>query len=96
MSGNRIDTTQSEIVLILRRLGFGVALLSPLGHGYPDLLVSSPDGRRLVLAEIKTRQGVLKPSQKAWHAAWPGPVHIWRSIEDALATFGLEVVGADC
>ena len=89
------DATQAPIVAALRGLGYGVVNLSLLGQGIPDLLVASPDGRRLWLIEVKDAQGKnrVNPAQQRFAAKFPAPVHVVRSVEDVLRVVGLEVEG---
>lgn len=88
---SRTDATQPAIVDGLRQLGFGILDLHLSGHGAPDILVCSPDGRQTVLAEIKGPGGTLRPAQVRWHASWPARVYVWHDLTEALATFGIEV-----
>jgi hypothetical protein len=65
----------------LRRLGFSVQPLSiPDG---PDLLLAKAG--RHGLAEVKTGTAKLRPGQRDWIAAWPAPVYVLRSVDDAVA-----------
>lgn len=85
-----VDQNQATMVAGLRRLGWGVWDTHALGRGAPDLVVCSPDGR-LALGEVKSPGGRLTPRERYWHSVWPGTVHVWDSLSDVLATFGLTV-----
>lgn len=85
----RTDSTQAPIVEALRELGYGCLDLHLVGHGAPDILCCSPDGRRVYLAELKTPNGRISPRQAAWRERWPGIVHVWRSRDEALRTVGV-------
>lgn len=93
----RIDTNQSFIVGGLRALGVGVEPgMSRLGKGRADLLVAVHKNRTFV-REIKrtveqakkekrsVKEVALNDDQKKWHAAWPGDVAVWRTLDDAIA-----------
>lgn len=58
----RVDTTQGEIVAALRAVGCRVDITSGLGDGFPDLVVSRPDGR-VYLVEAKSPGGKLTPDE---------------------------------
>lgn len=83
---SRVDANQKAIVTGLRKLGALVLHLHTLGHGAPDLLVQFRGV--LYLMEIKTLTGTLTPDEVKFHAQWQ-PVHIVRSICDAMAVLGL-------
>lgn len=87
------DANQKAIVESLRALGMGVANLSGVGGGVPDLLVCNRQGQ-LWLLEVKNPDGYnrVEKSQKAWIQKWPGAVRIVRSVEEALQAVGLVVV----
>lgn len=79
----RTDANQAEIVAALRDIpGCFVADLHEVGRGCPDLLV----GFRGVnyLMEVKSARGKLTGDEQRWQNFWPAPVHIVRSVEDAL------------
>ena len=84
----KVDRNQRPIVEALRKAGAAVQSLAAVGGGVPDLLVWHRGS--LALLEIKDPAGRerkvgLTPSQEAWHAAWPGKVHVVSSVEQALA-----------
>jgi hypothetical protein len=75
------DTAERPIIDALRACGFAVQALSiPDG---PDLLLAKAG--RHGLAEVKTGTAKLRPGQRAWIAAWPAPVYVLRSVDDAVA-----------
>lgn len=79
----KVDKNQKEIVEVLRKRGFYVALTHRQGDGYPDLHVSK--GRRAQLIEVKDGNEALTPKEEKFHTEWQGPpIAILRSIEDAL------------
>ena len=88
----RVDANQTQIVSALRAAGATVQSLSAVGQGCPDLLVGYHG--HLYLIEIKDGANVpskqlLTDDQKKWHDAWTGsPVHVVRSIEQALKILG--------
>lgn len=93
MSPKRIDDNQNEIVKGLRQIGAEVQSLAELGRGCPDTLVAFR--QRWYVAEIK--DGSKPPSRQKltdkeidWHKKFNphAPVHIWRSLDDALRTIG--------
>ncbi len=79
----RVDNNHAAIVRQLRQAGASVWDTSRFGQGAPDLVVSW--GSRVYLVEVKSKDGTLTADEADWHAAWKGPVHIVRSIEEALA-----------
>jgi len=40
--------------------------------------------------EVKQAKRKLTPDQEAWRAAWNGPIHIVRSVAEALKVIGIE------
>lgn len=77
----RRDLSEKPIIDTLRRLGFAVQPLSV--RNVPDLLIAKAG--RAALAECKTGNAELEPGQRDWIAAWPGPVYVLRTVEDAIA-----------
>jgi hypothetical protein len=78
----RTDGNHAEIRTAMREAGAEVEDMSGSGKGMPDTLVYTADGR-LLLVEIKMPKGTLTAPQIRFHARFP--VHIVRSVEDALA-----------
>lgn len=74
----RVDRNQSEIVAALRRCGVAVEVI-----GQPvDLLIHSRFGTALM--ECKTEDGRLTKDQVEFVSRWPGPLHIVRTVDEAL------------
>lgn len=91
MRAAKVDRNQAEIVRALRKVGAGVQSLAELGCGVPDLLVAFRG--QLVLMEIKDwrqppSKRKLTKDQKRWHAAWPVPVPIVETVNEALKAIG--------
>lgn len=84
----RVDINQREIVAALRRAGASVQVLSQVGQGVPDLLVSRAGTNYLLEVKAGPRDA-LTPDEAAWHDAWRGQVCVVRSAEEALAAVGL-------
>lgn len=89
----RIDANHNEIVEGLRAVGAEVQSLASVGHGCVDALVAFRGS--WYVGEIKdgakspSRQK-LTPDEERWHGRFSAkaPVHIWRSLDDALRTIG--------
>lgn len=75
------DASEGEVILTLRNCGWRVLQIN-VKDG-PDLLAAK--GGRTVLIEVKTGKQQLRPGQAAWQAAWPAPVYVVRTVDDALA-----------
>ena len=89
-----VDANQAEIVAALRGVGASVLDLHGIGvAGVPDLLVVF--GERAVLMEIKNPKGKnrVKESQERFRQTWRGRVEIVRSVDEALAAIGVQVMG---
>lgn len=90
----RIDANQPAIVNALRQAGATVQILSHVGKGCPDLLVTDYNyhtGRiEALLVEVKTEKGELTPDEARFFATYPdgGPLIIARSADDVLRWFG--------
>jgi len=86
----RTDANQAEIVAALRAAGAEVQSLHTVGHGCPDLLVAY-EGAWYV-AEVKSKKGTLTGSQPEWHERFgkQAPVHVWRTVEQALDDIGAD------
>lgn len=84
----RVDANQAEIVKALRSAGRFVEVLSDVGRGVPDLLVSW-SGKCLLL-EVKVPGAKLTPDELEWHRKWLGPsVAVVRSVGEALEATGV-------
>ena len=84
----KVDANQSAIVQALRQVGASILHLHTLGRGVPDLLVAKHD--RMWLMELKDgdkspSKRKLTPDEVKWIDAWPGPVYVVESVEDAIA-----------
>lgn len=92
------DANCKAIVKALRDAGVSVDYWVPSGRqrGIPDLVC----GHRGVshLLEVKNANGKdeVSDDQRAWHDLWRGgPVHVVRTVEQALAAVGLTVTAQD-
>jgi hypothetical protein len=86
MWARRIDANQGSVVSYLRALGWSVFITSPLGRGFPDLVVGCPGFAAVV--EVKDGDKVpskrqLTPDEKTFREMWQGPYVIAESPEDA-------------
>jgi hypothetical protein len=96
----RIDANHNEIAEGVRAVGAEFQSLASVGRGCPDALISYRGV--WYVGEIKdgskspSRQK-LTPDEEKWHARFSpkAPVHIWRSLEDALRTIGAIASRAD-
>lgn len=87
----KIDANQPAIVKALRAIGCDVMVLSAVGDGCPDLLVTAPIfPRRTMLIEIK--DGAKPPSERGltmdqveFHREWRGEIHVVKSVDEATA-----------
>ena len=90
----KVDANQAEIVCALRAIGCCVVSTAPLGNGVPDILVTTPCGKRTFLVEIKDgakppSARKLTPDEAAFHASWLGELYVVESVEDAIRTVGM-------
>jgi Holliday junction resolvase len=83
----RVDSNQNEIVTMLRKMGYSVAITSDCGKGFPDIVVGR-SGRNY-LFEIK--DGSKPPSaQKLTEAEqqfcdnWKGQYNVITCLDDAI------------
>lgn len=82
---HRSDANAVEIISALRQAGASVESIGrPL-----DILVGWRGETYLV--EIKTPQGKLRQSQKAFLAAWKGHAMVVRSVDEAMALLGIDL-----
>jgi hypothetical protein len=91
----KIDSNQPAITKKFRDLGCSVAILSSVGNGLPDLLISKWIGREsgqpqrwTALIEIKDGSKPpsgrkLTPDEAAFHYAWQGELFIIESEKQA-------------
>ena len=80
----KIDENQPSIVAALRAAGYYVQSLAAVGHGFPDLLACKKSGA-IMLLEVKMPGERLTTDETKWHRAFPGPVFVVHSVEEALA-----------
>jgi hypothetical protein len=52
------------------------------GDGFPDWLVCSPDGSRVIVVECKMPGAVYTDDEIAFQLAYPGPYETVRTLED--------------
>lgn len=84
----RLDDNHTAIVTKLRQACCAVQSLASVGNGCPDLLVSR--NGQMWLMEVK--DGDKSPSRQRltedealWISKWKAPVHIVRTVDEALA-----------
>lgn len=91
---SKVDANQSKIVDALRAIGCGVHSTSGMRKGFPDLIVSFLETRRVtVLMEVKDGKKPpsareLNPQQEEFHRFWPGEIYVVKNIDEALAIVG--------
>lgn len=88
----RTDANHAQIRDQLRKLGVYVWDCSGYGGGFPDLLCVIR--REVVLLEVKNPKAppckrALTPDEKAFFAAYPGPVFVVTTVEQALEYLGM-------
>ena len=85
----KIDDNQPDIIRALKAVGVSVEII-----GKPvDLLVYNPRTKETSLLECKALDGRYTKDQVEFMARWPGPVHVARSAEEAVAAvLGREVM----
>lgn len=92
---SRVDENQPTIVKALRRAGCSVQILSAVGEGCPDLLVTRPYyPHHTMLMEIKDGKKPpsareLTPAQIKFHREWKGVIHVVTSEDEALEAAGV-------
>lgn len=84
---HRSDLNQTEIVKALRKCGAQVAITSQVGNGFPDLTICIASIN--ILVEIKDgrkppSQQKLTEAEQKFHDSWLGPLHVVRSVDEAL------------
>lgn len=82
----RVDANHLATANHLRKVGFSVVSLAPMGGGIPDLLVGRPNFSCLV--ELKDGQKPaskqkLTPKEQEFSDSWTGPLITAYSAEDA-------------
>lgn len=85
MRAAKADSTQKEIVEVLRRCGVFVTSLHRVGKGVPDLLCAHRGRWHVVEIKNGSRLGwKLTPAQKKFRALAPAPVVVLTSVTDAV------------
>lgn len=83
----RVDTSQPDIVIALRKAGMSVSSLAAVGNGVPDLIAGYRGIN--VLLEVKTGDRdcdrKLTVRESKWHEGWIGQKAIVSTPEEALA-----------
>ena len=87
MRAAKVDLNHGEIVDALRKCGVSVQSLASIGKGCPDLLCAGYGNMWLI--EVKGPKGKLTLDQQKFIADWHGPVHIARTVDDALKIVGV-------
>ena len=90
MRGQRVDKNQAEIVTALRAVGALVILTYRQGDGCPDAFVWFRG--KWTAHELKSPTGRLTTGQQILQTQWPGTVYVSRSIDEALAAIGAQVI----
>lgn len=88
----KIDRNQPEIVRDLRKMGFSVWITSGCGDGAPDLVVGK--GSKCLPVELKDplqppSKRRLTEDERAFHAAWTGPILVAETTEQILKAMGV-------
>lgn len=86
MWARRIDANQGSVVSYLRALGWSVFITSPLGRGFPDLVVGCPG----FTAVVEIKDGSKRPSERkltedevTFRERWTGNYILATGPEDA-------------
>ena len=83
----RVDANQKEIVTMLRRMGYSVAVTSDCGKGFPDIVVGR-SGKNY-LFEIKDGNKVpsaqkLTEAEQQFSDSWKGQYNVITCLDDAI------------
>lgn len=83
-----MDANQTQIVSALKAAGASVQSLARIGQGCPDVLAARSG--QMWLLEIKNPGGKdeVNERQHKWHIEWNAPVHVVRSVDEALRVIG--------
>lgn len=85
----KVDVNQAEIVKTLREAGADVYILSMVGKGLPDLMVTF-HGETILMEVKKDAKAKFTPDQLKFIANWKGgPLSRVDSPEAALRAIGL-------
>lgn len=82
MRAAKVDGPQAAIVQALRGMGAACCSTATLGKGAPDLLCAFRSA--LVWLEVKAPGEHLNALQRAFHASWPGVIHVVTSADEAM------------
>lgn len=90
MLASKVDLNQPQIIRDLRKIGATVTVISSLGKGVPDLLVSYQE--KWWLFELKNpdkpkSQQKLTIDEQKWVNRQKAPVYIVRDIGEAITIF---------
>ena len=88
------DANHDEIKTDLEWCGIRVFDSASVGNGFPDLVAGGIHRvtyvPQIVLLEVKTKDGKLRPGQKAFLDDWYGlPVYVVQTSAEALEKFGI-------
>jgi Holliday junction resolvase len=83
----RVDANQNEIVTMLRKMGYSVAITSDCGKGFPDIVVGR-SGKNY-LFEIKDGNKVpskqkLTDLEQQFADTWKGQYNVITCLDDAI------------
>ena len=79
---NRVDLNHVEIVNALRKISSLSVRATPLGDGFPDIIVGY-NGHNF-LFEIKSEKGRLRASQERFRREWFGQVFEVRGLKQII------------
>lgn len=89
------DTNHDEIKQALIDAHLSVFDAAGVGYDLPDLIVGGYHQVYEIpynaLIEIKYLDGKLRPGQQMFQNTWRGQVDVARTIEEALAIFGIKL-----
>ena len=88
------DANHAEIKADLEDCGIRVFDTAMVGGGFPDLVTGGIHREtylpQIVLFEVKTEDGRLRPGQQAFLDEWHGlPVYVVKSSAEALEKYGI-------
>jgi len=83
------DANHDHLVSAHRQLGWAVLDTYQVAQyipGFTDAVGCHPYSGIIVFLEFKSEKGKLTKDEQAFHAAWPGPKEIERTVTDVMAT----------